>query len=84
MVTTCPHTKFHLPQTNGLLVTAIKLVAKHRPKLHAAAMLFHILHRLYFNKSCIFFEYSKLCGANVTSASKARASAMLLLLMVGN
>jgi hypothetical protein len=84
----CLLKKFHTPNSNGSLVTAIKPKTKY--SLHVA-MFFIFLKKRELNKSRIFwkicyrtlFQYFKLSGATVAPISKIRASAMLLLPTVG-
>jgi len=49
------HTKFHIPNSNGSLVTALKLKTKH--KFQRADTLFYSLQTNYSNKSCTLFQH---------------------------
>jgi len=81
----CLHTKFHMPSTPDSLVITIKMKTKYR--LHAATMLFYILHKIiltHFQKAYYHTPlwYAKQSGTSVNSISQVHLSVILLLLIV--
>jgi len=89
MFTVCFHTKFNITYFRGHLVTSVKLKTKLRPPFgrHIGVHTARKHQEVHvFSKMCYdtLFQDPVLCVANVVSTSQFRASAILLLLIIGN
>jgi len=68
--------KLYIPRSNSSLITALTPTVKENFR-KAAMLLFYILQKRFFNKSCVFFEHVLPClipGHEVIADSVLRAS----------
>jgi len=84
--------KSHTPGSNVAFIIAIGPTAEKHFRT-AATLLLYTSRKYYFNKSCIFFlrncihpqfQAPKVSDSNIGPVSPCRATAMLILLFVGN